>query len=202
MSTKKNILNVLRRENLSVAQLCERLSVTRNAINVQLKQLQAEGLVRTVRVKRNGLLGKPAVIYQAAPHSEDVASRAYSPLVASLIATACERLGEDALTDMLEQTGRHMAKSAGLSHPADFEAGLRAATKVADSLGATTQVVRENGGVTVRNYSCPLGAVVRAQPCACQVLAGFFSEATGRAVTEQCKRDDRLMCQYRIEPAA
>ncbi len=198
MTTKKNILAILRRENLSVAQLCERLGVTRNAVNVQLKQLEAEGLVRSVRVKRNGLLGKPAAIYQAAPHSEDVHSRAYQPFVASLIATVSGRLGEDELMDVLQQAGRHLARQAGLPPAGSFDAKLKAATKVADSLGATTQVLREKSGVVVRNYSCPIGTVVRNEPCACQIMAGFFSEATGRVVTEQCQREDRLVCQYFI----
>lgn len=202
MTTKKNILNLLRRENLSVAQLCERLGVTRNAINVQLKQLEAEGLVRSVRVKRNGLLGKPAAIYQAAPHSEDVHSRAYQPFVSSLIATVSGRMGEDELMDVLQQAGRHLARQVGLPPAGSFDVRLKAATKVADSLGATTQILKEKNGVVVRNYSCPIGTLVRNEACACQILAGFFSEATGCTVIEQCQRDDRLVCQYFIESAS
>ncbi len=199
MTTKNNILTTLRRESLSVAELCERLGVTRNAINVQLKQLVAEGLIRTVRVKHRGQLGKPALIYEAAPHSEDVASTAYQPLLANLINVVSSRLQGDELNEVLEQTGRQMARQAGLSNPTDFESGLQAAMAAADSLGAMTEAVPQEDGVMVRNYSCPIGAAVRSEQCACRVIAAFFSEATGRPVTEHCIRDERLTCQYLID---
>lgn len=201
MSTKKNILTALRREGLSVADLCGRLGVTRNAINVQLRQLRAEGLVRAVCTRRTGPLGKPALIYEAAPHSEDSSSSAYRPLLASMVAIMASRLGQDALVDVLEQAGRHMARQAGLADPVNVEAGLRAAMNVADSLGATTEAVRQADGIMVRNYSCPVGAVARDEPCVCQGFAAFFSEATGRPVTQHCLRGDRLTCQYLISVA-
>ena len=198
-TTKDNILAVLRRKALTVAQLCERLGVTRNAINVQIKQLQAEGLVRPTQVARRGRLGKPAVTYEAAPNSEDVASRAYPPFLGGLIAVLQQRLGPKTLVSVLEATGRQMARSAGLAKPADFDTGLRAAMAAADALGASTEAVRQKNGIMVRNYSCPVGAAVRAEPYVCRALAAFFSEATGSKVTEQCWRKDRLTCQYFIE---
>lgn len=201
MSTRENILEVLRRENLSVNELCERVGVTRNAINVQLRQLVASGLVRAMRTPRRGRPGKPAQIYEMAPHSEDIASSAYQPLLASLLSTINARLGADALPEMLEQTGRNMARQAGLSEPNDFETGLTAALELANELGASTEVIRREDGVMVRNYSCPIGTVVRSEPCACRMLAAFFSEATGRPVTEQCQRNGRLICQYLIATA-
>lgn len=51
----------------------------------------------------------------------------------------------------------------------------------------------------VRNFTCPVGSVVREEQCVCRAMAGFFSEATGRPTTEQCLREDRLICQYFIE---
>src|SRR5262245_7049926 len=76
VTTKHDILSLLQRESLTVVQVCERLGVTRNAVNVQIKQLEAEGLVRRSKLRQRGMLGKPAVLYEAAPGSEDVASNA------------------------------------------------------------------------------------------------------------------------------
>lgn len=199
MTTKKAILAALRREHLSVADLCKHLGVTRNAINVQIKQLEAEGLVRAVPVRRQGRLGKPTAVYEAAPHSEDVASNAYQPFLASLVQVVDGRLGHEALSELLEHAGRQMARQAGLSNPESFEAGLQAAMAAADALGATTEAVWYEGNVMVRNYSCPVGTMVRSEPCVCRAFAAFFAEATGCPVSEHCLRDERLICQYLIE---
>ena len=31
----------------------------------------------------------------------------------------------------------------------------------------------------VRNFTCPVGSVVREEQCVCRAMAAFFSEATG-----------------------
>jgi len=199
MTTKKQILVALRREHLSVADLCKRLGVTRNAVNVQIRQLQAEGLVRAVPIRRQGRLGKPTTVYEAAPLSEDISSSAYQPFLASLVEAVAGRLGPEVLADMLEGAGRQMARRAGLSNPESFDAGLRAAMTAADALGATTEAVWIQGNVMVRNYSCPVGTLARSEPCVCRAFAAFFAEATGCPVSEHCLRDERLICQYLIE---
>lgn len=199
MTTKTDILSLLQREPLTVAQLCEHLAVTRNAIIVQLKQLEAEGLVRRSKVRLPNVVGKPPVVFEAAPGSEDVSSTAYQILLMSLLGVMKDRYGQQELGDLMDQTGRQLAQSAGLSKPADFESGLRAAMAAADSLGASTEAVVQDDGVMVRNYTCPVGSLVRNEQCVCRAMASFFSEATGRAATDQCIRGDRLVCQYFIE---
>jgi len=199
VTTKNEILSLLQREPLTVVQLCERLDVTRNAINVQIKQLEAEGFVRRSKFRQRGALGKPATVYEAAPGSEDNASSAYQVFLLGLLGVMQEELGEAVLGDLLERTGRRLARESGLSEPEDFEHGLSAAMAAADALGANTEAVVQLGGVMVRNYSCPLGSAVRDQPCVCRALSSFFSEATGRPATEHCSRDGRLICQYFID---
>jgi predicted ArsR family transcriptional regulator len=199
MSTKSAILNLLQRDALTIVELCERLDITRNAVNVQLRQLESEGLVRRGKVERHGTIGKPAIRYEAAPGSEDIASGAYQVFLPKLLEVMQARLSASVLAELLDETGRRVAREAGLANPVDFESGLRGAMAAADALGASTEAVDQPDGVLVRNYSCPLGGAVRDQPCVCQALASFFSEATGYPATEQCSRDGRLICQYAIQ---
>jgi predicted ArsR family transcriptional regulator len=195
VTTKSDILDLLRRESLTVAQLCERLGVTRNAINVQLKQLEAEGLVRRTRQRGTGTVGKPATQFEAAPGSEDVSSLAYQTFFLGLLSSLGETLERDELIKVLERTGRRLAREAGLaSTSSDLKSAQRAAMAVANALGASTEVSAD--GVMIRSFACPVGSAVRQDPCMCQALAAFFSEATGCRVTECCLREDRLICQY------
>ena len=202
MSTKSDILQLLQREPLTVVQLCELLAVTRNAVIVQLKQLESEGLVRRSKIRPPNTVGKPPVIFEAAPGSEDVTSTAYQILLTQLLATLKDRYNVEELGDVLEQTGRQLAQRAGLANPVDFDSGLRAAMTAADALGASTEAVPQGGGVMVRIFTCPVGSVVREEQCVCRAMAAFFSEATGMPASEQCLREDRLICQYFIEHSA
>jgi predicted ArsR family transcriptional regulator len=199
---KTDLLNLLRRQPLTVNALCESLGVTRNAVNVQLRQLEAEGLVRRAHTPvRNGP-GKPANLYEAAPGSEDVSSSAYQAVLTALLGELGARLPAAKLADILEQTGRQLARDAGLNPTAGFDEALRAALAAVERLGASTEVVEQPGGVLVRNYSCPVASAVRTEPCVCRALAVFFSEATGQPAVEQCLRGERLICQYLVQRPA
>lgn len=199
MATREKILAAVQRQPLTVAEICEKLGVTRNAVNVQLKQLEASGLARAAATRQGVGAGKPAVVYEATVGSEDVASGAYRPFLLGLLAVMREKMSADALAELLDATGRQLAREAGLANPPDFDSGLRAAMAVADSLGATTETAPHEKGVMVRNYSCPVASAVRSESCVCRAIAAFFSEATGRPATEMCLRKGRVICQYLIE---
>jgi predicted ArsR family transcriptional regulator len=200
VTTKSSILAALQREPLTVLQLCERLDLTRNAISIQLRELVAEGQVRQQKSPPTGQRGKPAAVYEAAPGSEDTSSTAYQALLLSLLETLGESFDEAQIRSTLERSGRRLAQEAGLPVSRDFQTNLLRAMATVDALGASTEAIRDGNSVIVRNYSCPIARVIRNTPCACSAVAAFFSEATGRPVSEHCLRDGRLICQYRISP--
>ena len=170
---KTDLLNLLRRQPLTVNALCDSLGVTRNAVNVQLRQLEAEGLVRRARTPvRNGR-GKPANLYEAAPGSEDVSSSAYQVVLAALLGELGSRLPAAKLSDILEQTGRRLARDAGLNPAAGFDEALRAALAAVERLGAFTEVVEQPGGVLVRNYRARSRALCEPSPVFVALLLPF-----------------------------
>ncbi|MEX3772534.1 helix-turn-helix transcriptional regulator [Pseudomonas sp. MYb118] len=198
MTTKNDILRLLQREPLTVVQLCEHLDVTRNAINVQLRQLEAQGLVRRATLRQRGMLGKPPVVYEAAPGSEDIESSAYRLFLRGLLKVMQTRMDERQISELLDETGRHLAREAGIATPEDFQSGLQSAMAAANALGANTEAHAQDEGIMVRNYTCPLGGAVHDEPCVCRAMASFFSEATGQPAADQCLRGERLVCQYLI----
>ena len=76
MSTRTAILDLLHRDQLTVAQLVEALGVTRNAIIVQLRLLLAEGLVRRSDKQTSGGVGKPAARFEAVRQRGRIVERA------------------------------------------------------------------------------------------------------------------------------
>jgi len=199
MESRDQILDALRHDPLTVADICNRLKITRTAVNAHLKQLMASGLIQAGEMRRLPGAGKPAIVYRAAVGSEDACSRAYRPFFLILLSVLRERFGEQVTGELLEETGRRLARSAGLGQPGDVKADLRAAMASADSLGASTELSSQEGGLLVRNYSCPLGAAVRVDESVCRGLTAFFSEATGKPAQTRCLRDERLLCKYLIE---
>jgi predicted ArsR family transcriptional regulator len=148
---------------------------------------------------QTGTPGKPAIVYEATPGSEDSTSRAYRIFLAGLLTTLRIQLDDAQLSRALAETGRLLARSRDLPDSTDFKTRLAQAMAAVDALGASTETVRDGDAIIVRNYSCPVASAVRTTPCVCKAVAAFFEEATGRPVTECCRREDRLICQYRID---
>lgn len=198
MSTKDEILSLLRRDALTVTELSARLDVTRNAVIVPLRQLEADGLVEGSE-RRARRVGKPAVEYAAVAGREDVASRAYPPFAELLLQALPEQLSREQIQHLMLQVGQKMAGHLDLEERQAFSDRLKAATDFADSVGAETVVETTEEGAVVRSYSCPLGRAVRQEPCVCSVMEAFFAKVTGAEVDEQCERGDKLLCKFVIK---
>lgn len=198
MSTRDDILAILRRETLTIRELAQRLGLARNAIVLALQHLGADGLV-TSGPRKEKRAGKPALQYSAAPGREDVASSAYPPFAELLMAALPAHLKPGDIEQLMKIVGRRMAGDLGVAADAPFAARLQAAIDQVNDLGAAAVVTREDGGTVVRSFSCPLARVVRREPCACEAVAAFFADVTGVNVEQRCQRGETLVCEFLIE---
>ena len=203
MHTKSHILAAVRQAPLTIAQLCSQLGITRTAVSLQLKQLVAAGHVRASHTPRIGQVGKPSIAYEAAAGTEDIDSLAYQPLFTALLAQIKISHGEATMLELLENTGRNMARSSIPSNLSEPEDKIQAAMAVAAALGASTQLVKQaDGTFLISNHTCPAATSARAEARVCHIFASFFAEATDCKVLEKCARNERIQCHFQIEAPA
>lgn len=195
-TTAQRILDLLNREPLSVGRLAEQLGISRNSTYVQVSRLEAAGALEKTTIEPTGRAGKPAVGYRTVPSHEDTFSNAYKPVLAALLDTLGDRLSVPERRELLDQAGRHLAGSAGLEPSGDFDEDLRRALEAVNGLGALAEVVGPSDGPRVRCHSCPLATAVHQDPSMCTLVAGYFSAATRRPVTVQCRHDDTVVCGF------
>ncbi len=142
-TTRGHIVTLLRGGKRSVDELAAELGLTDNAVRAHLVILQREQLVVAVGVRRAGGVGKPASIYAIAPGAQPLFSRAYSPLLAALLAELRAHKTPDAMRRLLQRVGHRMAPP----EPAHgtLEARVRAGAELLNELGGSTNVTREGG---------------------------------------------------------
>jgi len=51
-------------------------------------------------------------------------------------------------------------------------------------------------------HSCPVAAMVHEEPLTCDMVAAFFSEASGLRVQVDCRRNGAVVCGFRVLPAS
>src|SRR3982074_2325099 len=90
-STRGRVVALLRRGERSVEELAQALGLTDNAVRAHLALLEREGVGRSVAIRRDGTVGKPATLFGVAPASASLFSSAYAPMLSALLAELGER---------------------------------------------------------------------------------------------------------------
>jgi predicted ArsR family transcriptional regulator len=195
-TTRGQIVTLLRGGNRSVDELAAELGLTDNAVRVHLATLQREELVQSVGVRREGGVGKPAVVYAIAPSAQPMFSRAYAPVLSALLGELRAQSKPGALRRLLKRVGRRMAlrDSAGGA----LETRVRAGSDLLNALGGSTDVVREPHALVIRGHGCPLSEAVVACPETCSAVEQLLSEVIGESVVESCDRRGPPNCLFRV----
>lgn len=195
-STRGRLVALLRRGERSVEELAQALGLTDNAVRAQLVLLEREGVVRSVGIRRDGTVGKPAALYGVAPSASALFSSAYAPVLSSLLAELGERMSSRQLDTLLRGAGRRLAPV--LPAAATFDDRARASAAFLAALGADADLVQTSDGYEIRGHGCVLSDAVMSCPATCNAVEELLSEVTGTTVREQCDRANQPRCRFLI----
>jgi len=196
-TTRGRIVALLRRATLTVDQIATSLGLTDNAVRSHLTSLERDGLVEQSVSKRGGV-GKPAYEYRIATDAEPLFSQAYLPILVQLLEVLRDRLPRAELDRVMRDVGARMAAGHAAS-PAELEERVKAASALLDALGGVTEVrTSDDGALTIRGFSCPLGAAVQGHPEVCNAVETMLSDVIGAPVRECCERGERPRCCFEV----
>ena len=198
--TRGQVIALLRRGVRTVEELAQEIGITDNAVRLHLSALERDGVARAIGVRREGNVGKPATLYGIAPEAESWFSKAYEPVLTTLLVTLNGRLGTRDLSDVLRDVGRQLGASS-VSPDASLEQRVHAAAGVLNSLGADTEVESEGGGAyVVRGFACPLGRSVAQCAPLCGAVEELVAGITKAKVQERCDRAGTPRCSFLVTP--
>ena len=192
-STRGRILTLLRREKRTVDDLADELALTDNAVRAHLATLERDGFVRQQGARRGA--GKPALVYELAPEAENLFPKSYGQVLNELLLALEERMSKTELEDMLRAIGRRISTRWNI--PAgDLRVRLEAAVEVLNEMGGMAELEQDNGGYTIRSYSCPLAAAVPGHPEVCTLAGTLLTELVGVPIQEHCECGERPQCRF------
>ena len=185
-STRGRIVALLRRGWRSVDELATALGLTDNAVRAHIATLERDGVVAATGSRRDGTVGKPAVLYGVAEEADTLFSSAYAPALSALIAELSDRHPEE-LESLLRGAGHRLAKPAS----GTFAERVGDAVSLLTGLGADAEVAETADGYEIRGHSCALGRAVSTSAETCCMLEQLLSDVTGATVHEHCDRDHK-----------
>jgi predicted ArsR family transcriptional regulator len=200
-TTRGRVIAQLRRGQSTVEELSRRLGLTDNAIRAHLVTLERDGLAQQAGTRRGPGAGKPAVVYQLAPDAEVLLSRAYAPVLATLMEELAGQLPARKIEALLLAAGRRLAAS--VPRPSGtLDERVRAAAALLNELGGDASVESDPAGFRIRGCGCPLSAAVARRPETCRAVEGLLSEVIGAPVVQCCDQGPRPQCCFTISSAA
>jgi len=193
LSTRGQIITLLRRSSRTVEELAQALDLTHTAVRAHLATLERDGLVQHHSERRGS--GKPSAVYDLAPAAEYLFPKAYSQLLYQLLGVLPEQMTPEEIETLLREVGRRMAAQWKMPR-GELRVRLEAAVEVLNELGGLME--RETGEETlyIRGYRCPFAAVVLEHPEVCHLAETLLTELVGVPVQEQCERTGPVPCRF------
>jgi DeoR family suf operon transcriptional repressor len=197
MSTRRRILDLVRRSPRTAKEIALELDLTDNAVRAHLVVLQRENLVREGSLRRSGT--RPAVVYELVPRADAALSHAYIPFVANLLRVLGERMTKSELDDLMQTVGRRLAAQWPRLR-GDFPERVHATSALLEELGSLTEVEPWDGGFILRGYGCLLGEAVHGRPEVCRAMESLIAHLVEAPVQECCERGEHPRCCFEISP--
>ena len=204
-STKRRIVDVLKRRAQTAPELAERFGLTTEAVRQHLGDLAGNGLVRSVPRPARGA-GRPPVEWALTELAVDLFPDRHADLTVSLIDSIRSTVGEAGLDAIV--AARTVEQSADyrdrLQVSADPVAEL---AEIRSDEGYMAEVIEaEDGrGRLLVEHHCPICDAARTCQGLCRSELELFQSVLGPTLT--VTREQHLLagderCIYRIEPSA
>ncbi len=179
---------------LAIADLAAKIGITYEAIRQHLGQLEVEGWVAR-RVQRGSTsLGRPRSLYHLTAAGDHLFPKEYADLAVELIDAAAERLGPDAVRELLTEVARRKVRQwapALEGRPLDQQLEALQNIYIADD--PFCRVERDDqGNPRLVEMNCPFLEVARRRPALCSVTVSVLRHLLGREVvrTERFQAGD------------
>jgi predicted ArsR family transcriptional regulator len=194
--TRNRIVQLLRKRTYTVEDLSKELGITENAIRAQIALLLREGLVEPAGEVKSSR--KPALMYGPTREVDSYFSKAYPPVLASLVDVLADEMSPQEFYDVMKKLGQKLAASR--PRPArDMRERISDAAAFYEALGGIAEIEEEGKKLIIKGYGCPLAEAVAAHAGICVAMQSLMSELIGAPVHQQCDRGATPSCRFEVE---
>ncbi len=197
-STRQDILNLLRRGELSIKELAAEVALTPTGIRQHVAILERDGLIEAREAR--GRVGRPALMYRLTAQGDAIYPKKYDELATALIEEARKLLGPDALQQLMKNVAARFAEP----YAPRLEGKARA-----ERFAETARIIEDRGNVTearwsgddylIEKHTCPFWEVATRKSAVCALDVEFVRRLAGadaRLSTSLLRGDS--CCTFRI----
>ena len=204
---RREILTAIKTEGpLGVAELAERLGISYEGTRQHVTQMEGEGWISRHAERSESSPGRPRSLYRLTSAGDHLFPKEYEDLAVALIDAAGERLGPEAVRELLEEVARRKTEHwERRLEGKSFEERLAALSDVymADDPFCRVEHDADDGPQLVE-MNCPYLEVAQRRPALCSVTVSVLRRLLGRRVVRTERfQEGHSRCVFRVtdEPA-
>ena len=206
-TTKRTIVDRLKRSDATVAELAAALSMTEAGVRQHLDALAENGLVESHTRHGEGR-GRPPTVWTLTDLAHDLFPDRHDDLTVELIAAVRTALGDDGLARVIDARAekQRAAYERAVPKRGSLRARAEALARVRAEEGYVAEVIDDpdGRGVLLVEHHCPICAAATSCPGLCSSELELFRTVLGPHVsverTQHLLGGDRR-CAYRIDHA-
>lgn len=197
-TTRGKLLELLLRHKagLTVDELGEKLSISRNAIRQHLSALERDGLVAVGKVRRG--VGRPSQAYMLTPLGEEQFPRQYSLLSEWVLTSVMELHGPDGTAALLKQIADRLTQQYGPQIRGDTaKERAESVATLLNELGYVAQLEQTDQGNAITAINCVYHNLASQFPEVCQLDITLIQQLTGAHVDHtECMVRGGQCCRF------
>lgn len=199
---QKEMLELLlkNKTGMTVDELSDKLSITRNAVRQHLAALENAQLVTRGDTRPSG--GRPEQLYVLTKTGQEAFPKHYSWLAQLLIESILAEDGTDKLEERLEAMGEKVAKQLLNGQPPQqsAEEKVEKLSQVMRQMGYNARVTKDESNETMLEAdNCVFHALAVENPSICKFDIALISTFTGGTIEHrECMAKGENTCRFRL----
>jgi predicted ArsR family transcriptional regulator len=198
-STRREILDLLRKEEMDIKELSGRLGISPTGVRQHLMILQNESLVQSKPVRI--ATGRPRHVYSLSEKANEHFPKAYDVFLEWVIREIVETEGEHRVKELFEEIARKRAREME-PHFQEKEPAKRVQSLVEllNREGRYAEYEENEEGYLIREYHCPIRKIAdRYSPLVCSYEEVLFQSLLGGKVQQiQRMGEGSRFCSFRV----
>lgn len=194
--SQRNLLSalVLAEQGMSIDEMAHALDVTRTAIRQHLANMERDQLVVRLGTRPTGR--RPEQLYALSRKARSLFPKQYSILANLLIEKFADKIGAEALRELMRELGRDLAASTGLRN-----ASIEEIAEQMNNSGYEARVIASSGKQKeIRAYNCVFHNLAEAHPQVCDLDLSFISSLAHKEVEHlECIVRGGACCRFALK---
>lgn len=183
--SRKGMLDILKKEDCSIKELCEKLGLSPTAVRQHITILERDALVKKKTIKEK--MGRPKYVYSLTEKADQLFPKGYDNFLEWILEEIIEFKGYNGAMDMMERIAKKNAsRYKPLFQEKNLIERLEQLVNLLNEFGAYAEYSKEKDNFVLKTFNCIFSKpAIKFNPIICRYDMVFFESFLGKKIAKR-----------------